>query len=345
MFGFGDSLSDTGNMLIALEAQNASQIPIQGALPYGETFFHRPVGRFSDGRLFVDFLVEKLGASNYLQPSFALLYQNRNTTQGSPRNLVNFAMAGATALSAEFFNATFNITPYSSYSLAMQLQGLSNITSFRDTEALSRALIFFGEIGGNDYNYAFGNRVPLDRIHDLIPNVITQIKSALQTMVDNGIQHFVVQSAYPMGCIPLYKKTYANATRDAYGCLQDINTVVHQHNMLLSELVDNLTVHYNNSVQFILLDSNKAFMEIYSNPPQYGFTYRERPCYDISDYFLDLQTNITGVQACADPSSHMIWDGPHPTEAMSKAVFNLFSTQDYVKPYPNFLTSNSRVIV
>ncbi|MCO5561449.1 hypothetical protein L7F22_015070 [Adiantum nelumboides] len=268
MFGFGDSLTDTGNMLISMQAQNASRMPIQGRVPYGETFFRKPVGRFSDGRLLVDLL-----------------------------------------------------------------------------EALSKALIFLGEIGGNDYNYAFGNFISSDRIHDLVPNVITQIKNAIQMMIESGVKYAVVQSAYPMGCIPLYKRVYANAARDAQGCLVDVNNVVHQHNVQLSQLLDNLTVYYNNTVQFIFWDAEKAFMELYTNPHQYGFTYRERPCYDISEYFLNLAMNITGVEACTDPSTYIIWDGPHPTEAMNRAVLDLFYTQGYVKPYPNFLTSNSRVIV
>lgn len=50
VFCFGDSLSDTGNLLYS-EA-NASA----GRLPYGQTFFHRPTGRSSDGRLIIDFL-------------------------------------------------------------------------------------------------------------------------------------------------------------------------------------------------------------------------------------------------------------------------------------------------
>lgn len=53
IISFGDSLADTGN-LIRLSQFNdivASSVP-----PYGETFFHHPTGRFSDGRLVIDFI-------------------------------------------------------------------------------------------------------------------------------------------------------------------------------------------------------------------------------------------------------------------------------------------------
>jgi hypothetical protein len=47
IFNFGDSNSDTGGLAASLQAPTP---------PYGETYFHRPNGRFSDGRLIVDFI-------------------------------------------------------------------------------------------------------------------------------------------------------------------------------------------------------------------------------------------------------------------------------------------------
>ncbi|KAM2449647.1 hypothetical protein PS1_019731 [Malus domestica] len=47
VFNFGDSNSDTGGLASSLIAPTP---------PYGETFFGMPAGRFSDGRLTIDFL-------------------------------------------------------------------------------------------------------------------------------------------------------------------------------------------------------------------------------------------------------------------------------------------------
>ena len=47
IFNFGDSNSDTGG----LSASFRSLKP-----PYGETYFHKPAGRESDGRLIIDFM-------------------------------------------------------------------------------------------------------------------------------------------------------------------------------------------------------------------------------------------------------------------------------------------------
>jgi len=49
IFNFGDSNSDTGGLSAALIAPSSTP-------PYGETYFHMPTGRFSDGRLMIDFM-------------------------------------------------------------------------------------------------------------------------------------------------------------------------------------------------------------------------------------------------------------------------------------------------
>ncbi|KAL3509354.1 hypothetical protein ACH5RR_028755 [Cinchona calisaya] len=52
IYNFGDSNSDTGGIAAAF-------FPM--AAPCGETSFHRPVGRASDGRLIIDFIADNLG--------------------------------------------------------------------------------------------------------------------------------------------------------------------------------------------------------------------------------------------------------------------------------------------
>nr|GMD48654.1 GDSL esterase/lipase At1g28590-like [Ipomoea batatas] len=67
IFAFGDSLTDVGNRVLLYP--NHSHM---GEPPYGETFFHHPTGRCSDGRLIIDFIEckEKLKSSLFVLGPF-----------------------------------------------------------------------------------------------------------------------------------------------------------------------------------------------------------------------------------------------------------------------------------
>ncbi|KAF2313078.1 hypothetical protein GH714_009122 [Hevea brasiliensis] len=66
IFNFGDSNSDTGGKAAAFYPLNP---------PYGETFFHRSTGRYSDGRLIIDFIAESFNLP-YLSPYLSSLGSN-----------------------------------------------------------------------------------------------------------------------------------------------------------------------------------------------------------------------------------------------------------------------------
>ncbi|KAM3214044.1 hypothetical protein ACQJBY_066453 [Aegilops geniculata] len=106
VLSFGDSLADTGNEL-ARTGGGAASVP-----PYGETFFGRPTGRSSDGRLVLDFIVAALGMP-YPKPYFA------GETAADFQRGVNFAFSGSTALGPEFFKSR-GLTPFVPLSLANQ---------------------------------------------------------------------------------------------------------------------------------------------------------------------------------------------------------------------------------
>ena len=53
IYSFGDSLADTGNSYYDPDAPPSQSLALNP--PYGETYFHHPTGRWSDGRLVIDF--------------------------------------------------------------------------------------------------------------------------------------------------------------------------------------------------------------------------------------------------------------------------------------------------
>ena len=54
IISFGDSSADTGNFLSL--SDDINHPPQAAFLPYGETFFHPPSGRYFDCRLIIDFI-------------------------------------------------------------------------------------------------------------------------------------------------------------------------------------------------------------------------------------------------------------------------------------------------
>uniref|UniRef100_A0A0E0BA19 GDSL esterase/lipase n=1 Tax=Oryza glumipatula TaxID=40148 RepID=A0A0E0BA19_9ORYZ len=112
VFSFGDSLTDTGNAL-HLPSTGGGGGPASRP-PYGETFFRRPTGRASDGRLAVDFIVEALRL-RHPAPYLAA----GGETAAEFRHGVNFAVGGSTALPPEFYEGR-GLKPFVPVSLANQ---------------------------------------------------------------------------------------------------------------------------------------------------------------------------------------------------------------------------------
>ncbi|KAF6160117.1 hypothetical protein GIB67_018897 [Kingdonia uniflora] len=69
---------------------------------------------------------------------------------------------------------------------------------------LQRALVFVGEIGGNDYNYAFFQGKQVEEISNYVPHVVRSITDAVQEVIRKGAIRVVVSGNFPVGCIPIY---------------------------------------------------------------------------------------------------------------------------------------------
>ncbi|KAH0719906.1 hypothetical protein KY284_004936, partial [Solanum tuberosum] len=178
IISFGDSLTDTGNEFYLTRYRNPS--PYFARLPYGETFFHRPTGRFSNGRLIINFIAESLGIP--LVPAYLGGKDNVKFTQG-----VNFAVGGSTALDPAYLSNK-GVKTTTNASLVAQLgwfkEMLSSHCKFPSEckEFLQNSLILVGEIGGNDFIYGFFGNNTKEKVESYVPAVINSISSAIQDL-------------------------------------------------------------------------------------------------------------------------------------------------------------------
>ncbi|KAL6626961.1 hypothetical protein ACP70R_030687 [Stipagrostis hirtigluma subsp. patula] len=330
IFSFGDSFADTGNDRVVLPAHSLPDSPAR--LPYGITFFGRPTGRNSDGRLIVDFIAEKLGLP-LVPPSLA--------HNGSFRRGANFAVAGATALGASFFadlprgvsqfvlNTSSSVQLQSFASLKPSLCGSPDAGNGAAPECkgfFHKALFFMGEFGVNDYGYnvVFGKSLP--QIRSLVPHIIKTISTATQRIVKHGAKTVVVPGIPPLGCSPVYLAHFQNAEPEGYdsrtGCLKELNDLAIYHNSLLQKALKHVKTKHT-SARIIYADFYRPVVDIVQSPHKFGFTRDVLRCCcgggGKYNFNISAGCGMPGSTVCEDPSAYLFWDG-HLTEAAYRHI-------------------------
>ncbi|CAN6341472.1 unnamed protein product [Urochloa humidicola] len=346
MFTFGDSYIDTGNFVHHLHSymdtvppnvRNSIQIHVRvDKLPYGMTFFGRPTGRASDGRVIIDFIAAKLGLP-FLPASLS------NTSDVSRG--VNFAVGGATATRFNENRLSFPL-PYNS--LDVQLgwfealrPSLCNTTGAAGSEGdcFGESLFMVGEFGFYDYTLEYvrlsaGHRVGPPQIEKYlrrsVPNVVKKIAFAVERLIYDGAKYVVVPGIPPIGCLPAILTLVArhNTTHqgiyDHTGCLRDINNVVTYHNEQLREAVDRLRIEHPKAT-IVFADFYTPIRRIIEKPRDFrvaGGNVLKACCGGGGDYNWNRTAlcGMPGVTACPNPSAYVSWDGVHFTEAVNRLV-------------------------
>eukprot|EP00262_Sarcandra_glabra_P009649 TRINITY_DN24131_c0_g1_i1.p1 TRINITY_DN24131_c0_g1~~TRINITY_DN24131_c0_g1_i1.p1 ORF type:complete len:385 (+),score=21.89 TRINITY_DN24131_c0_g1_i1:55-1209(+) len=323
IFSFGDSLADTGNLVIS----NALLDPVAGRPPYGETYFRNPTGRYSDGRLIIDFMAEAFGLP--LLPPYL-----SSTNVDDFRQGVNFAVSGATALDPSFFEErNLSKALSTNFSLSVQLDWFKElkssicITTKDCAEYLRKSLFVVGEIGGNDYNYAFWNSRGMDEVRSFVPHVVKAIEFAISTLIEQGAVKLVVPGNLPIGCISSYLTLLHSPDEGDYDpqndCLKAHNDFSEYHNAQLNRALERLRHKYPHA-KIVYADYYGAAMQLYNAPQNFGFNTR-----DLSaccggggpyNYNLSAKCGYYRSSVCDDPSKFVIWDGIHLTEAAYRHI-------------------------
>ncbi|KAL9227790.1 hypothetical protein vseg_003441 [Gypsophila vaccaria] len=320
MYQFGDSLSDTGNLV---RERNGGDVNF-ARLPYGQTFFGRATGRCSDGLLMVDF--------------FAMFFQlpllNPYLARGSDFTYgANFAVAGATALDYPMTMTTFNVSSTATYSsLSTQVHWFkSHLASICRNpidcrRKVQKSLVIMGEIGGNDYNFAFFHGRTMQDVYALVPLVVQAIKNAILEMIKLGARNIVVPGNFPIGCTPIYLVqfgTYDTSKYDELHCLKEYNEFSKYHNQRLNEAIQQVQLQYP-SVAIAYADYYAAMTWLLRHAPSLGFEKDnpEKACCaegnNPYNYDMGRACGSPGVPVCPDPTKRVNWDGIHMTQQGNK---------------------------
>ncbi|KAF6137998.1 hypothetical protein GIB67_041871 [Kingdonia uniflora] len=313
IYQFGDSLSDTGNLIH--EKPTEANLPI-AHYPYGETFFRKPTGRSCDGRLIIDYLALALGLP-LLNPYLA---KNASFKSG-----VNFAVSGATALNASVLSDNGLLEFYTNSSLDVQLEWFKSHLQSLASKRLDNALFIVGEIGGNDYSFASILGKTLKEITELVPQVILKTKEIVGKLIEQGATRVIVPGIFPIGCTPSDLTQSINngddkSAYDEYGCLIAGNKIADYHNVLLQQALAELRATYLHAV-ILYADYYTSFFNLIKNADRLGFekvNVLKACCGTGGAYNFDsLQfcgTEGIPFNVCSNPNVRVSWDGIHLTQ-------------------------------
>ncbi|XP_056175488.1 GDSL esterase/lipase At5g45910-like [Syzygium oleosum] len=318
IFNLGDSHSDTGNY----PRTDATAFLVIKSLPYGETFFRRPTGRCSNGRLIVDFIAEAFGLP-YLPPYLAVAKGARVRTG------VNFAVTGATAVDPSYFYAQkIGQQLWTNDSLSVQLGWFKNLKKSLCTtkqacdEHFKKSLFMIGEIGENDYMFSLLSGRSIKQLRAFVPLVVGAITRAISVLIEEGAVDLMVSGQLPVGCTSMFLTVFQSTNESAYdkrtGCLKAYNAFFKYHNNYLKQKLENLRQQYPHA-RIMYADYYGVAMSIYRSPKHYGF-YGGTPracCGGGGPHNFNTTAvcGQTGATPCKDPSAFADWDGIHFTES------------------------------
>ncbi|WP_299405230.1 SGNH/GDSL hydrolase family protein [Acaryochloris sp. IP29b_bin.148] len=292
IYVFGDSLSDTGNALVL----SSNEIP---SPPYFE-------GRFSNGPVAVEFLVNKLNNANAaLNLALAPSFLGGN----------NFALAGAGT----------GRNNSSSDDAGLDLPGLLDQIDIFDRADIADAQgLFFIWAGPNNYldNLAGSNT---DDPAVLVEQGVDNLRAGVETLMATGARQFVIPNMLNLGRLP----TSATFQREA-------TAIAIAFNSRLALSLDNLELETPDpDLEIVEVDLYGFTETIAQAPDRFGYTNTTDP----------LLTSVIEEQFLPDTPGFFFWDQFHPTtqahERFGEAIFKTL-TGEIAQPIFNDILGTDR---
>ncbi|KAL9314588.1 hypothetical protein ACSQ67_020040 [Phaseolus vulgaris] len=304
-FIFGDSTVDSGNNnFIDTVPENKADYK-----PYGlNGFFHQPTGRFSDGRVIVDFIAEYTKLP--LIPPF--LQPNADYSNG-----VNFASGGAGVLSETNHGLVIDLSTQLSHFEEVRNLLSEKLGEKKAKEMISEA-VYFISIGSNDYMGGYLGNPKMQETYNpeqYIGMVIGNLTQAIQILYEKGGRKFGFLSLSPLGCLPALRALNPGTNKD--GCFEAASALALAHNNALSNVLRSLD-QVNEGFMYTNSNFYDWLQDRIDNPTNYGFKDGVNACCGSGPYggiFTCGGTKkVTEFSLCDNAGDHVWWDAFHPTE-------------------------------
>ncbi|KAA8519312.1 hypothetical protein F0562_013568 [Nyssa sinensis] len=325
IFGFGDSLTDTGNTLYIPPPSKAPNCVLP---PYGETYFHNPTGRCCDGRLIIDFTAQNLGLP-FVAPYFGV----RNSSGAvNLEKGVNFAVIGAPALDDSFFEERGITNPFKNVSLRRQLNWFKDLlpslcSTPSNRKKLLQSSLLMMNFGGNDYVRTLIAGRGAEEVRSYVPFVVNTISSAINELIELEVGTIMVQGCLPVGCLPYYLTYFRSSDKEEYdsrGCLIWLNKIAEYHNELLQIKLNHIRQLHPHAT-IIYGDIYNAALPFFLFPRKFGFTKEAHmACCGTGGLPYNINTSVAcgypPTFAFDHPFMYVSWDGFHLTEAAYRLI-------------------------
>ncbi|KAJ1425155.1 SGNH hydrolase superfamily [Sesbania bispinosa] len=281
VFVFGDSIVDTGNN------NNRRTIARSNFPPYGEDFQGGlPTGRFSNGKVPSDLIVEELGIKELL-PAYL-------NPQLQPTDLVTGVCFASGGSGYDPLTSTLE----SSISLPGQLElfkeyigKLKGLVGEDRTNFILANSLFLVVGGSSDISNTF-------RIRQLQYDI-----PAYTDLLVNSASNFI-------------KRTMGGGM--ARKCAEKRNDVAKLFNSKLSKEVDSVNRNFPNS-RNVYIDVYNPLLDVILNYRKYGYKVADTGCCGTGRVEVAILCNRFD-STCPNVLDHVFWDSFHPTESVYKKL-------------------------
>ncbi|KAL3340794.1 hypothetical protein AABB24_029100 [Solanum stoloniferum] len=299
VFVFGDSIVDTGNN------NGLKTIAKVNYPPYGKDFMGGiPTGRFSNGKVPSDFLVEELGIKDLLPAYLDPTLQAENLITG-----VNFASGGAgydplTSELAKVISLDGQVILFKEYIVKLtELVGED-----RKNEILANSLYML-VTGANDItNTYFG--MPLRKSYYDVPSyadlLVNFASSFVQDLYGLGARRIGLFGIPPIGCLPSQRTLKGGEARQ---CVDNLNQAAQLFNSKLEAYSSSQGNKLPNS-RLVYVDTYNVLLDVIDNPQRYGFKISDKGCCGTGK----IEVAELCTYTCSSDSDYIFWDSFHLTE-------------------------------
>ncbi|KAL8139616.1 hypothetical protein V2J09_005637 [Rumex salicifolius] len=316
---FGDSIIDVGNNNLLPTLFKADY------LPYGRDFNddRSPTGRFCNGKLAVDIIVDKLGFNNSYPPA----YLRPDLSNNQLVNGVNFASAASgydnqTAIINHAISLPQQLEYYKEYQ-----RRLASVVSMNSARTIRDNTLFIIGAGTSDFvlNYYINPLVNIMHTPSQYSTYLVDIFSRfIKDLYRLGARRIGVTSLPPMGCLPLVITLFGLGKPE---CVEQKNMDSREFNVKMNETITRLKSRLP-GLKMEFFDIYTPLHDLVQNPSKNGFVEGRRGCCGTGRIeTTSILCNPKSIGTCVNASQFVFWDSVHPSETTNRYIANTLVNQ------------------